>query len=199
MSSLRSLNQHLARLGFLLGFLACVPGRSFGQQLLNPNRFDFFAGYSYLRLDSQSYGFLNESNLSGANIDLTYRVYGPLSAVLDSSAHFGTNEKFYTFLVGPQYSYDALKGKFFAQALFGKSRNEENIAVPFTQYIFGRIPSSLGRAFALGAGYDRPFSEKITIRVFQADYRQTSTYGTTQNNIRIFAGVVIHLGKKGKK
>jgi len=142
---------------------------------------------------------LNNSNLNGVNINVSIPVYHQLSAVLDSSAHFGSDERFYTFLAGAQYTHPLRNGRVFGHALFGKSRNDENIAEPTTEFTFGRIPSSLGLAIAFGGGYDYPLNSRFTLRIIQVDYLHTKTYETTQNNIRASAGIVIHFTRKKKK
>lgn len=155
----------------------------------NTTRYDVFAGYSFLRLDSKSYGYTDYSNLDGANLAGQYNVTHYLAAVADVSATFAQNQHFYTFMAGPEFSTKRYRGRWFGHALFGKARNGNEIP---------GVGSSLGRSIAIGGGYDYPFRQRFAIRVFQADYLNTSTYGVTQNNVRVSAGVVIHLAKSLK-
>ncbi len=152
----------------------------------NTTRYDVFGGYSFLRLDSKSYGYADYSNLNGANLAGQYNITHYLAGVADLSATFAQNQHFYTFMAGPEISTKRYGGRWFAHALFGKARNGNEIP---------GVGSSLGRSIDLGGGYDYPFRHRFSIRVFQADYLNTSTYGFTQNNVRVSAGVVIHLGK----
>lgn len=152
----------------------------------NTTRYDVFGGYSFLRLDSKSYGYNDYSNLDGANLAGQYNVTHYLAAVADLSATFAQNQHFYTFMAGPEFSTNRYHGRWFAHALFGKARNGNEIP---------GVGSSLGRSIAIGGGYDYPFRQRFAIRVFQADYLNSSTYGATQNNVRLSAGIKIHLGK----
>jgi hypothetical protein len=150
------------------------------------SRYDVFGGYSYLRFDSKSYGFSDYSNLNGGNLAGAFNITKTFSGVADISATFGHDERVYTFMAGPQASIQKFGGRWFAQALFGKARNAADIPT---------VASSLGRSFAFGGGYDIAYRKRFSIRVFQADYINTSSYGTTQTNVRVSAGLVFHLGK----
>jgi hypothetical protein len=174
--------------GFLGAFtvLMTVLGGSQPLAAQNTTRYDVFGGYSFLRLDSKSYGYADYSNLNGTNLAGQYNVTHYLAAVADLSATFAQNQHFYTFMAGPEISTKRFHGRWFGHALFGKARNGNEIP---------GVGSSLGRSIDLGGGYDYPFRHRFAIRVFQADYMNTSTYGVTQNNVRVSAGVVIHLGK----
>jgi hypothetical protein len=152
----------------------------------NTTRYDVFAGYSFLRLDTKSYGYTDYSNLNGGNLAGQYNITHYLAAVADVSATFTQNQHFYTFMAGPEISTNRYRGRWFAHALFGKARNGNEVP---------GVGSSLGRSIDLGGGYDYPFRHRFAIRVFQADYLNTSTYGVTQDNVRVSAGIVIHLGK----
>jgi hypothetical protein len=153
------------------------------------SRYDVFGGYSYLRFDSRSYGFSDYSNLNGGNLAGAFNITKTFSGVADISATFGHDERVYTFMAGPQASIQKFGGRWFAQALFGKARNAADIPT---------VASSLGRSFAFGGGYDIAYRKRFSIRVFQADYVNTSSYGATQTNVRVSAGLVFHLGKNLK-
>lgn len=47
---------------------------------------------------------------------------------------------------------------------------------------------------AFGGGFDVKASPQLAIRLIQADYALTRFSSTTQNNIRISAGIVFRLG-----
>ncbi len=149
-------------------------------------RYDVSTGYSYLRLDTKSYGYQSGSNLQGANLSGAFNITHEISAVADISGYWADNQHFYNFMAGPQYSIRKFDGRLFAQVLFGKARNANE--EPY-------VVSSLGRSIALGGGYDRDFRKLFSIRVFQLDYVNSHSYGTTQNNFRVSAGVIFHLGK----
>jgi len=155
----------------------------------NTTRYDVFGGYSFLRLDSKSYGYADYSNLNGAELAGQFNVTHYLAGVADFGATFAQNQHFYTFMAGPEISINRFHGRWFGHALFGKARNGNEIP---------GVGSSLGRSIAVGGGYDYPFRQRFAIRVFQADYLNSSTYGATQNNVRLSAGIEFHLGKKLK-
>jgi hypothetical protein len=171
----------------LLAAMVASGARSAHAQAVS--RYDVFGGYSYLRFDSKSYGFSDYSNLNGGNLAGAFNITKTFSGVADISATFGHDERVYTFMAGPQASIQKFGGRWFAQALFGKARNAADIPT---------VASSLGRSFAFGGGYDIAYRKRFSIRVFQADYINTSSYGTTQTNVRVSAGLVFHLGKSLK-
>ena len=150
------------------------------------NRYDVFAGYSYLRLDTKSYGFQSGSNLQGGNLAGAFNITHEFSVAADISGYWANNQHYYNFMAGPQYAVRKFDGRFFAQLLFGKARNANE--EPY-------VVSSLGRSIAIGGGYDHDFRSRYSIRVFQVDYVNSHSYGATQNNFRVSAGVVFHLGK----
>ncbi len=149
-------------------------------------RYDLFGGYSYLRLDSKSYGYLDYSSLDGGNLAGSFHITPNFAATADLSATFAQNQHFYTFMAGPEASISRYHGRWFAHALFGKARNGNEIP---------GVGSSLGRSIAVGGGYDYPFLHRFSIRVFQADYMNTHTYNVSQSNLRVSAGIDFHFGK----
>ncbi len=175
--------KHTLFLVLLAVMVVSGTGRAHAQAV---SRYDVFGGYSYLRFDSKSYGFSDYSNLNGGNLAGAFNITKTFSGVADISATFGHDERVYTFMAGPQASIQKFGGRWFAQALFGKARNAADIPT---------VASNLGRSFAFGGGYDIAYRKRFSIRVFQADYINTSTYGVTQTNVRVSAGLVFHLGK----
>ena len=169
-----------------------VPSLALGQEA---PRFDVFGGYSYLRFDSPSIGIADYSNLSGWNAGATFNIKRRWGVAVDFSGHYGSELHLYNFMIGPQYTWRREKSKFFVHGLIGKAQNRvENVVQP------GRIGvESVGRAFAAGGGYDIDVSPRFSIRVFQADYLNTSTFGTTQSDVRVSTGVVVHFGHIGHK
>jgi hypothetical protein len=179
----------MGRNKFLIGTIVVFHMLVLGSQLAAAQavtRYDVFGGYSYLRLDSKSYGYSSYSNLNGANLAGAFNLTRNFSGVVDLGSTFAQNQHVYTFMAGPQASLQRYKGRLFAHALFGKARNGNEIP---------GVGSSLGRSLAFGGGYDFPFRHRFSIRLFQAEYLSTNTYGTTQNNVRVSAGVVFHFGK----
>jgi len=157
-------------------------------------RWEFFGGYSYLRFDSPAVGYAHWSNLNGFNGQVTFNITTRFAVVADGSGQYGNQLTVYNYMLGPQYAFRRRdKSKLFVHGLFGKAQNTVNIATA-TRNGF----TSVGRAFAIGGGYDRDLSPRFTLRV-QADYLNTSTFGATQNDIRISTGLVFHHGHIGRR
>jgi hypothetical protein len=156
-------------------------------------RWEFYGGYSYLRFDSPTLGYVNWSNLNGFNGEVTFNITTRFAVIADGSGHYGNQLTIYNYMLGPQYALRRDKSKFFAHGLFGKAQNTVNIATSIRSGF-----ESVGRAFAAGGGYDRDLTPRFTFRV-QADYLNTHTFGVTQNDIRVSTGVVFHIGHIGRR
>ena len=50
--------------------------------------------------------------------------------------------------------------------------------------------------FAAGGGLDVKWTDRISVRLVQADYLGTRYGDATQNNFRLSAGIVFHFGRK---
>jgi hypothetical protein len=174
-------------------FLSVVmaPSLSLGQ--VAP-RWEVFGGYSYRRFDSPTVGFTDHSNLNGWNAGATFNLTPQWGIAADISGQYGSKLSAYNFLIGPQYSWRKEKSKFFVHALFGKAQNTVNIKTS-TRNGF----ESVGRAIALGGGYDFDLTPRFTIRAVQAEYVNTHTFGNTQNDVRISTGLVFHIGQIGRR
>ncbi|MFZ0803031.1 MAG: hypothetical protein WBQ09_12670 [Terriglobales bacterium] len=175
----------------LFWFVILAPGFAAAQTGVAP-RWEVFGGYSYLRLDSPTFGFANYSNLNGWNAAGTFNLNLKWSATLDLSGHYGSQLRDFTYMIGPQYTWRRDKSKFFVHGLFGKAQDRVNITVGTKSGFEG-----VGRAFAGGGGYDWDWSPRITFRVVQADYIGGNSFGNTQNNIRVSTGVIFHFGQIG--
>jgi hypothetical protein len=175
---------------FLL-IVILAPGLLAAQTGVAP-RWEVFTGYSYMRLDSKSFGFADYSNLNGWNASGTFNLNLKWSATLDLSGHYGSQLRDFTYMIGPQYTWRRDKSKFFVHGLIGKAQDRVDIAVGTKSGFQG-----VGRAFAGGGGFDWDWSPRLTFRVVQADYVGTNSFGTTQNNIRVSTGVIFHFGQIG--
>jgi len=157
-------------------------------------RWEVFGGYSYRSFDSSPIGFSDRTNLNGWNAEPSFNITTTWSIVADISGQYGYKLTAYNFLAGPQYSWRQEKSKFFVHALFGKAQNTVNIRTE-TRNGF----ESVGRAIAVGGGYDRDLTPRFTLRAFQADYVNSQTFGVTQNDIRVSVGLVYHFGHIGHR
>jgi hypothetical protein len=179
----------LVILAFLF-FIALIPA---AESQVAP-RFEVFGGYSYMRFDSPSIGYNDYANLNGWNVGATANLKLQWGVAIDASGHYGSQISSYHYMIGPQYSWRRDKSKFYFHGLFGKAQNDIGISVPPRSVVKG-----VGRAFAGGGGFDWYFSPRITIRVVQADYFNSNTFGNTQNDVRISTGVVFNFGHIGHK
>jgi hypothetical protein len=176
-------------------------------QAQEATRTEFFAGYSYMRLESSPN--TQDQDLNGYNVSGAVTIFKKSLAIkADVSGHYGnvlvsinprTDQRQELFLFGPQYSFRKIpKIRPFAHALFGaarlKVRNDATGAANI---------SDTGFAFAAGGGVDlkTPLGGKIAVRVFQADFVRTRLDFTgtgnrdSSNNYRISTGVVLRFGK----
>jgi hypothetical protein len=156
-------------------------------------RWEFFGGYSYLRFDSPKVGYANWSNLNGFNGEITFNFTPSLSLTADGNGNYGNQLTVYNYMVGPQYFWRRDKGSFFVHGLFGKAQNTVNIQTATRNGFL-----SVGRAYALGGGYERELTPMFTFRA-QADYLNSETFGASQNNLRVSIGLVFHHGHIGRR
>jgi hypothetical protein len=140
--------------------------------------FDVSGGYSYLRFRGSPAG-----NFNGWGVGAQYKFRSWLGAVVDIGDDYGSptgvSSSVRTFLFGPQVSFPARISPF-AHVLLGAGH--------FSQGSFGDTSLSEG----YGAGIDAKILPSISWRVFQGDVIHTHFFGTTQNDLRLSTGIVIH-------
>ena len=171
---------------FIPLLILLLPSLCHSQEVQVP-RWEIFGGYSYMHFDSQSIGFANQSNLNGVNLSGLLNISRKWGVIADTSGNFGHEIHLYNFMAGPQYHYRMSKGTVFIQGFFGKCRNQVSAAGGKT---------SIGKVFGGGLGYDWHYTPRFDIRVLQVDYLNGDTYGTTQKNVRVSAGIVYRFGGK---
>jgi opacity protein-like surface antigen len=160
-------------------------------------RTEIFGGYSYLRLDDD----LNDDrDLNGWNASVNQNILKWLGFKADFSGHYGDSRVIfgtgadlntYLFLFGPQFSlrkFDRIQP--FGHVLFGVVRANADSYVT-------RGPSFSDTAFAMavGGGVDVKVLDKLSVRLFQADYVLTRFNDDNQSNFRASTGLVLRLGK----
>jgi hypothetical protein len=143
------------------------------------------AGYSFMRFDSPTIGFADYSNLQGANGSLTYNLTPRFGVTADIAGEYGNHLQVAGWLVGPQFYQHFLGADFFVHGLFGQGQTRVEIGTPVT---------NTGRALAGGGGIDIPISARFSIRAIQADFINTQTFDTSQNNLRFSTGLVFRWG-----
>lgn len=94
----------------------------------------------------------------------------------------------YTYLFGPRFSRRGNgRATLFAHSLFGGVHGRGRIE----GLELNRLETANGFAMALGGGVDVKLSERLALRVLQADYLLTRVDSETANNARLSAGLVI--------
>ena len=118
-------------------------------------------------------------------------------------AEFNLRSSLYNFLGGVQFKDNESRSRFkpFAHALIGVAHGRH--AIRDCEGIDGvtslSVPcvaeprvSDTGLAAALGGGLDIRLNKRLDFRAIQVDYNPTQLLNTTQHNIRIGVGIVIH-------
>lgn len=183
-------------------------------------RAEVFVGYSYLRADGGANLHGWNASVSG-NLNSWFGLVADFSGQYDSASSrtelrfpdfpafpgipgppvsfaVNTDTSVHTFLAGPRFSYRKKERITpFAHALFGVSRRHAETEV---------IVDGAGRTFfegnntsfaaALGGGLDVELSKYIALRVVQAEYMLTRSFGSNGNNARVSTGIVFRFGKK---
>jgi len=185
-----AISKQAATLVFALGVL--VPFSS-AQSFLKAPTTEIFAGYSYLRYDATQFGFANQLNLNGANVEVWVHVYHELGITADFSGHFSSEMDAFNFLVGPQYTREWNGLRFYGRGFLGKAR--ARLGSTGNSQI---EPSTLGGAGGFGGGLDIPHGDNFFFRPVQADYLITGAFGAKTHDIRISTGIVYRFGKKPK-
>jgi len=168
-------------------FLTLLATVSLAQSQQQVSRYDVFTGFSYLRFDSQSIGFSDQSNLFGGELEGSFNITRKYAVTLGASGNFGNEIRLYNFLIGPQYNIRRANDTFFIRGLFGKDRDQVSAAGGFT---------SIGLTYGGGVGYDRHYGSRFDLRVVEIDYLNGHSYRATQKNVRVSTGLIFHFGGK---
>lgn len=150
---------------------------------------EVFGGYSNLEANLSSSSF----NLNGADFSVTENVTLWFGGALDFSSHFGTEAGFKvdteTLTYGPVFAY----------------RKHPSV-VPFSHVLLGAVRGSsdyldiskpaVHFALAAGGGIDVKLTDRVALRLIQADYLMTRFSAMRQDNIRLSAGIVLRFGRK---
>jgi hypothetical protein len=197
--------------------LSCFAGAARAQ-----DKVEVFGGYSYLRPGipaeeafSCPPGALcpvqnptppptfvnNRQNLNGWEAAAGVHVLPLLRIVADFSGHYGptvgsgaSRTHQHTYLFGPEVSLPARVSPF-AHVLFGVSHQTESFAFfPLNSVGDNSVLASnrTGFASAIGGGIDLKLISHVWIRPIQFDYLLTRLGGSTQNQPRVSAGIVLH-------
>jgi hypothetical protein len=156
------------------------------------SRGEIAADYSYIRGDAADGEALN---LNGADVSVAFRVSDYYSLVGEVGANrngnvtrTGLSAIVSTFMAGPRLSFNPM-GRFqpALQILLGAARASGSI--------FSAIGNTTGFALAPGVRLDYSLSQRISLRLLEADYH-FSTYQQDQSDheksVRLGAGLVVH-------
>jgi opacity protein-like surface antigen len=162
-----------------------------------------FLGYSYESTNTTAFGpnlistTVTRPNLHGWEASFEGKVVPFLGIVGDVSGHYGTQS--FTeltpngplninvtgheqeYLVGPRLSVPVSKFTPFGEVMVGAAHIHVGGTLP--------SPSNTSFAYAVGGGLDYRVFHPIALRV-EGDYLRTKFFSSTQNNLRLSAGVV---------
>lgn len=173
--------------------LFLLPAVSFAQA---PTSGNLFFGYSYMSDDLVAG---NRANLNGWNGSLEGKMFPFIGIVADFSGHYGAQTfpadiapssstgradvSLYNVMFGPRVSFSAGKFRPFAEGLFGVSHLNQSAS--------GSSNSNTCFAYTLGGGLDYRLISPVSWRV-QVDLLKTRYFSTTQDNVRVSTGLVLH-------
>ena len=156
-------------------------------------RAEVFGGFQYFRANTGlDVANVDNFNLNGWNASLSGYFNRYLGLTADFSGAYGNPEvlgvpihtKFHTFMFGPVLRLpNPTHLTPFVHALGGGAHLSADAA--------GQNGSETDAAWAVGGGVDLAFAPLIGIRLAQVDYLQIRSGGTSQNNFRYSAGIVI--------
>jgi opacity protein-like surface antigen len=179
----------MRKLSFLGGLVLFAAVPAMAQEY---NKWEAGGGYTYIRLDAGAAGTRDCHGGGGtAAVNLNSWLGGAaeVSGCKVTGLASGVSASAVSYLFGPRVTYRRY------------SRFE-----PFGEFLFGGAHDSISVsgvgsttdnafAFAIGGGVDYKFSDRIAIRLGQADYLYTKFGNNThQNNARIQAGIIFRFG-----
>ena len=150
-------------------------------------RAEVFGGYQYTRLNSGVSG-ADSINLNGWNASLSGFFNDYLGATADFSGAYGSpfsvSTKLHTFMFGPVVRlHNPTPLVPYAHVLFGGAHGSVDAG-----FASG---SSTDFAWAAGGGVDLKFAPALSFRLGQIDYLQIRESGSSFNNFRYSAGIVL--------
>lgn len=155
---------------------------------------EVYVGYQFVRVNPKvhqpNFTFDKSTDSNGANLALT--VFGTKHVGLtgELAANFSGGRSGTSLVTGlggvTIKARDNKTVQPFLRGLVGVARERANNQQ--LTNVFDK--SDLSLAFAAGGGVDIRVSKNVALRLVQADYLQTRLYGSTQNNLRLGAGIV---------
>jgi hypothetical protein len=168
---------------------------------------EVFGGYSWQRSNLREYfkstpiiySVRNKAgNLNGFDVAFTENINRWFGGTLAFSGHFATPEisgvktrqRMYSVLYGPRFSYRKSPGWTpFGHILAGVAHMDAKVTPT------GPHQSDTSFGLAAGGGFDLKFGTKTAFRLVQAEYLHANSLGSSQNNYRLSAGLILYLGE----
>ena len=134
----------------------------------------------------------------GDIMDGTFEFVWPeLPLVISTPFAFGMKNA--SALAGPRFSYRNLlneRATVFVHALAGLDYWRLNGKFTIAGHNLSATADSFGPGVSIGGGFDVNVSEKIAVRVIQADYYKTRQMERWMNNVNLSFGIVFRVGEK---
>ena len=163
------------------------------------SRFEVSVGYNAIRANAPV-GGCGCFYMQGGRADIAFPIFKAISGAAEIGGayaqhidSFGDDVARITYLFGPRVTHrTGHRTSVFAQALFGGAHGFDGYFPTATS----SSSSADSFAFSAGGGVDMRLSQRIVLRVLQADYLDTklpNAAGDRQNNFRIGGGIVVRL------
>ena len=163
-----------------------------------PTSGNVFLGYSFENASASALDNIDRPNLHGWEASVEGKLVPWIGIVADVSGHYGS-QSFTELTGGGGPTTVTVKGHEW-ETMFGPRVSVPvGKITPFGEFMVGFAHMSSGGTFssdtsfasAVGGGFDYRLIRPIAWRV-EGDYVHTSLFGTTQNDIRLSTGIVVH-------
>ena len=177
------------------------------------HKFEVTGDYSYFRFNPGLSRYFNSHSLNGGGGDVTYFITSMIGAKADLQGYGSYTEctkpgapivgcasgNLFTYMFGPEVKFRMGKLQPFGEVLVGGAHSNlyANACSKISGLCGSKSPSNNAFAFEVGGGVDFAVTEKIAIRIVDADYVLTRfgnnfTGGNnSQSNFRFQTGVQI--------
>jgi len=193
----------MRKLLFMIFLIACCTSLSLGQTTDDPKN-EFFVGYSYHSADINTLTIdPRRTGQNGVNLAYKRNLNEHVGLKLDASAHFKrgsqqlsggqfSSKRDQYYLLGGVELKAASKSRVtpFAHALAGASLFRGFTTSTSAAGNVFTFDDATSFAMALGGGLDVRATDRIAIRIIQADYAPTFFGSGRQDNFRLSFGIV---------
>jgi opacity protein-like surface antigen len=150
------------------------------------HKFEVTGDYSYFRFNPGLSKYFNSHSLNGGGGDVTYFITSTIGAKADLQGYGSYSEctkpgapivgcasgNLFTYLFGPEVKFRMGKLERFGEVLVGGAHSNlyANACSKISGLCASKSPSNNAFAFEVGDGVDFAVTEKIAIRIVDADY-----------------------------